>query len=146
MREEWAREREMWTKLSESGVEEAARSSAQEAEKMLEAWRKAAAKGRERDSQQQVIVSDTLQSANIQTLTKKMDANTQTSDANAEISIPACEQTRPACNVADAGSLSITQLTKQQVQQDRLRRALMSKVAVVLDPMTIQKHRNTADE
>lgn len=146
MREEWAREREMWTKLSESGVEEAARSSAQEAEKMLEAWRKAAAKGRERGSQQRVIVSDTLQSANSQTRTKKMDANTQTSDANAEISNPAREQTRPACNVADAGSLSITQLTKQQLQQDQMRRALMSKVALALDPRTTQKHRNTADE
>ena len=75
----------MWTKSSNSGVEEAARFSAKEAEKMLGAWRKAAAKGRESNREQQLINGEVQQPTNKQAALPKTHAATQTAAVAEEV-------------------------------------------------------------
>eukprot|EP01043_Picozoa_sp_COSAG02_P002522 COSAG02_NODE_58_length_43613_cov_235.901572_14_plen_847_part_00 len=144
MQEEWQKEREMWAKSSNSDVEEAARSSAQEAEKMLGAWRKAAAKGRDSNSEQQTITGEVQQPTNKQSVLQTTHAATQTA-AEDETTVPVCVQPVPTRNI-DGGPLSLKQLTTQQAQQDRLRWSLKAKLALALDPRTAQNYCSTAEE
>ena len=146
MQEEWEKERAMWTAVSNFDDKEAARVSAQEAEKMLGAWRKAAAKGRHNTSQQQALPAEAQQRVWLQQNAPKMThATTQTPDADEEPNVATCGQASTTSNIR-AGPSALKLLTQQQAQQDQVRRVLKSKLAVALDPATAQGYHRTVEE